>query len=67
MIQTCRTRGLRVLPFYTTPGADGYFATPDDGRSFHAEFGLKAVAVYRDGCKRVQPLSTQGFAPAGGS
>jgi ribonucleoside-diphosphate reductase alpha chain len=36
-------------------------ATPDDIASAYLEswrLGLKAVAVYRDGCKRSQPLST---------
>jgi ribonucleoside-diphosphate reductase alpha chain len=36
-------------------------ATPDDIASAYMEswkLGLKAVAVYRDGCKRSQPLST---------
>ena len=36
-------------------------ATPDDMRDAYLEswrLGLKAVAVYRDGCKRSQPLST---------
>ena len=36
-------------------------ATPDDIRDAYLEswrLGLKAVAVYRDGCKRSQPLST---------
>jgi ribonucleoside-diphosphate reductase alpha chain len=36
-------------------------ATPDDIQSAYLEswrLGLKAVAVYRDGCKRSQPLST---------
>jgi ribonucleoside-diphosphate reductase alpha chain len=36
-------------------------ATPDDVASAYIEswkLGLKAVAVYRDGCKRSQPLST---------
>src|SRR5262245_31657775 len=36
-------------------------ATPDDIRDAYVEswrLGLKAVAVYRDGCKRSQPLST---------
>src|SRR5205814_8063559 len=36
-------------------------ATPDDIAHAYAEawrLGLKAIAVYRDGCKRSQPLST---------
>jgi ribonucleoside-diphosphate reductase alpha chain len=36
-------------------------ATPDDISHAYAEawrLGLKAIAVYRDGCKRSQPLST---------
>src|SRR5207344_3666435 len=36
-------------------------ATPDDIANAYLEswrLGLKAVAVYRDGCKRSQPLST---------
>jgi ribonucleoside-diphosphate reductase alpha chain len=36
-------------------------ATPDDISNAYAEawrLGLKAIAVYRDGCKRSQPLST---------
>jgi ribonucleoside-diphosphate reductase alpha chain len=36
-------------------------ATPDDIQNAYLEswrLGLKAVAVYRDGCKRSQPLST---------
>jgi ribonucleoside-diphosphate reductase alpha chain len=39
-------------------------ATPGDVERIFLEgwrLGLKAVAVYRDGCKRVQPLSTRGF------
>src|SRR5262249_2279366 len=48
-------------------------ATPDDIASAYLEswrLGLKAVAVYRDGCKRSQPLSTsrtEGVASAPGS
>jgi len=36
-------------------------ATPDDIAGIYAEawkLGLKAIAVYRDGCKRSQPLTT---------
>jgi ribonucleoside-diphosphate reductase alpha chain len=39
-------------------------ATPEDVERIFLEgwrLGLKAVAVYRDGCKRAQPLSTRGF------
>jgi ribonucleoside-diphosphate reductase alpha chain len=35
--------------------------TPDDVMQAHIDawkFGLKAIAIYRDGCKRTQPLNT---------
>jgi ribonucleoside-diphosphate reductase alpha chain len=42
-------------------------STPDDIANAYAEswrLGLKAVAVYRDGCKRSQPLTTAKQEPA---
>jgi ribonucleoside-diphosphate reductase alpha chain len=42
-------------------------ATPEDITSAYLEawkLGLKAIAVYRDGCKRSQPLSTRKDEPA---
>ncbi len=43
-------------------------ATTDDIAAIYAEawkLGLKAIAIYRDGCKRVQPLNTSKEAAAG--
>src|SRR5512138_2254216 len=40
-------------------------ATPEDIQTAYVEawkLGLKAIAVYRDGCKRSQPLNTKGAA-----
>jgi ribonucleoside-diphosphate reductase alpha chain len=45
-------------------------ATPDDIQNAYLEswrLGLKAVAVYRDGCKRSQPLSTSSEEAQGAS
>jgi ribonucleoside-diphosphate reductase alpha chain len=45
-------------------------ATPDDIANAYSEswkLGLKAVAVYRDGCKRSQPLSTSKEEAKGGT
>ncbi len=45
-------------------------ATPDEIASAYLEswrLGLKAVAVYRDGCKRSQPLSTSRAEAMGGT
>ncbi len=43
-------------------------ATADDIERVYAEawkLGLKAIAIYRDGCKQTQPLSTSGPGPSG--